>query len=288
MSYVMHPELKFGEVKLKVSHLARSIAFYEEIVGFKLLKQEGNIATFTVDGEDVLLIIEEVPDAIVTPPRTTSGLYHFAILLPDRQALGVSLKRLVEKGVPFGQADHLVSEALYISDPDHNGIEIYRDRPREEWQVNADGTVTMATEPLDLNDIMEEAAGIEWHGLPLGTTIGHVHLHVNDLAKAEHFYHHIMGLDIMAHWHGALFVAAGGYHHHLGLNVWAGEGTKIAPQHGTGLDYYSFVLPDDEALNALINRLQQSDIEVVHEPQHERYMLKDSSGIHIALRRSNK
>lgn len=277
----MSADFQFGEVKLKVSDLARSVSFYEDVVGFKVLKQDGNQAYLTVDGKKILVVLEEVADALVTQPGTASGLYHFAILLPTRQDLGVSLRRLIDKGVPFGQADHWVSEALYISDPDHNGIEIYRDRPRDRWEHDSNGHIRMSTEPLDLKAILEEGANRDWNGLPLGTTIGHVHLHVSDLGKSKEFYIDLLGFDVTATWRGALFAAAGGYHHHLGLNTWAGAGAKMPPSNGTGIRYYSMVMPNHDELAKLLKRLDQAGIPV---REHEgASFIQDPSGIEIKL-----
>ena len=154
------------------------------------------------------------------------GLYHFAILLPDRQALGRFVTHLAEVGAHAGSADHLVSEALYLSDPDGLGIEVYADRPRASWTTSGDGDeraeIVMATEPLDLRSLVGEAGGERWTGMPAGTVIGHVHFHVGAIREAEAFYHAALGFDKTAWTYpGALFLSAGGYHHHVGTNIWA-------------------------------------------------------------------
>jgi catechol 2,3-dioxygenase len=174
----------------------------------------------------------------VAKPRRSAGLFHFAILVPSRAALGRSLRRLVDQRYPLtGASDHLVSEALYLDDPDGLGIEIYRDRPRDEWQRLPDGSIAMATDPLDLQALLDEpGAGTPWPGLEAATVMGHVHLHVPHLNSAEALYCGRIGFEPMLRGYpGALFVSAGGYHHHLGLNTWAGIGAPAPPGHAVGL-----------------------------------------------------
>lgn len=264
MAHKLHPDTRLGTVKLRVSNLERSLAFYREIIGFRLLKQDGRIAELTVDGANPLLVLEEVPDAVIIPQQSASGLYHYAILLPSRKDLGVTLRKLVESGIRVGQADHLVSEALYLSDPDLNGIEIYRDRPREEWSYNPQGYVNMATESLDWDGLLKEAEGTAWTGLPEGTTIGHVHFHVGDMLKAKRFYSETLGFDVEADWlrMGALFLGAGRYHHHIGLNLWAGNGAPNVPPNGTGIDYFTIVLPDKDELEKVSASAEASGFQV--------------------------
>ena len=207
-----------GRVRLRVSEVARSTLFYERVVGLTVLERSETSALLGTG--DVVLV--ELHAGATTPlPARHLGLYHFAILVPDRAALGNSLRRLLELGVNPGAADHLVSEALYISDPDGLGIEIYRDRPRSEWRTNGK-QLAMASDPLDFNGVLS-ASSDPTAQMPAGTTIGHVHLHVADLETARAFYHEKLGLDVMVwSYPGALFLSAGGYHHHLGLNTWAG------------------------------------------------------------------
>ncbi|MDQ6419763.1 VOC family protein [Paenibacillus sp. LHD-117] len=283
MSHKLHPGTKLGVVKLKISDLERSLKFYEDVVGLRLLKQHGRTAELTVDGSTALLILEEVPNAVITPPRSFSGLYHFAILLPTRKDLGLALRRLIESGIEIGQADHLVSEALYISDPDHNGIEIYRDRPREEWNINSDGTVRMASDPIDWDGLLQEAGSTAWSGMPAGTTMGHVHFHIGDMAKARRFYCDVLGFDIVADWMrmGALFIAAGGYHHHVGLNLWAGAGAPPTPPNGTGIDYFTIVQPNDEETAKVAESAAAAGFEPTK--QDGAIFLTDPFGIRVKL-----
>jgi len=284
MAVKLHPSTRIGEVSLKVSDLQRSMSFYQEVIGFKVLTHKDNIAVFTVDGVQPLLIIEELPNAVTPRERTTTGLYHFAILVPNREQLGLSLRQLIKSGIHIGQSDHAVSEALYISDPDQNGIEIYADRPREEWRIDEEGHVKMTLDPIDWDGLLEVSKDLVWSGLPTDTVIGHVHLHVADLQEAEAFYVDLLGFDMMlngAKRMRALFISAGGYHHHLGLNTWAGEGAPRPPQHATGLVYYTLLLPNEAELTTVIDRLRTAGIAVNEDANG--WSVQDPSGNTIRL-----
>lgn len=237
---VLPADAHIGEVSLTVSDLERSVAFYTDVLGFVCLESTSQRAALGPGSGPVLLRLEGRREAQRRAPRT-SGLFHFAILVPDRAALGRSLRRLAERRWPLtGASDHLVSEALYLDDPDGLGIEIYRDRSRTAWAWE-DGEVLMATERLDLDDVAREpGAERAWSGLEAGTSIGHVHLHVPDLATAETLYCGEIGFaPTLRRYPGAVFVAAGDYHHHLGLNIWAGRGAP-PPEAGTvGLDAFT-------------------------------------------------
>jgi catechol 2,3-dioxygenase len=232
-----------GQVGLAVASLDRSIAFYRDVLGFRASTREGATASLSAGGR-ILVELFETPHAI-PKPRRTAGLYHVAILVPSRDALGRSLRRLAAMHWPLtGASDHLVSEALYLDDPDGLGIEIYRDRPRYEWP-RRDGQVVMATDPLDLQGVHDEpGADAAWTGLDAGTVIGHVHLHVPHLDSAEAFYCGRIGFEPMVRGYpGALFVAAGGYHHHLGLNTWTGIGAPPPPEQAVGLRSFTIESP---------------------------------------------
>lgn len=232
-----------GEVSLTVTNLERSVAFYRDVLGFREVTRDDGVSRLGADAR-TLVELHENPQAIPKPRRST-GLYHFAILVPSRAALGRSLRRLFERRWPLtGASDHLVSEALYLNDPDGLGIEIYRDRPRGEWP-RRDGQIAMATDPLDLQNVQDQpGADAAWTGLEAGTVIGHVHLHVPHLDTAEAFYCGRIGFEPMVRGYpGALFVAAGGYHHHLGLNTWTGIGAPPPPEHAVGLR--SFTIESD-------------------------------------------
>lgn len=252
----IHPDAEIGIVQLKVSNMETSLRFYQEIIGLKLLHQRGHIAELTVDGVNPLVVLEENA-AYQKQNRRTSGLYHFAILLPDRSALGLALRNLIRYQIPVGQGDHLVSEALYLDDPDGNGIEIYADRPRDTWRRDEEGAIVMTTDPVDIDGLLSISEGLTWQGLPPGTKIGHIHLHVGDLEAAEHFYCRVLGFDKITNYgDSALFVSAGGYHHHIGLNTWAGKGAPPAPEDAAGLRYYSITVPTKEGLQEVIQRLE--------------------------------
>ncbi|KKB73610.1 MULTISPECIES: VOC family protein [Bacillus] len=284
MTKQIHPHTELGHVKLKVSNLERSISFYRDVIGLQVLKRNDKTAEFTADGMHPLLLIEEIPNAVVLPERSAAGLYHFAILLPNRKELGLALKNLLSSGVEIGQGDHLVSEALYLSDPDQNGIEVYRDRPREGWKRDDEGNYVMGTEPVDIAGLLEEAGDREWKGLPPETKIGHVHFHVRDLKEAREFYHSVLGFGIAGDYRfmSALFVSAGGYHHHIGLNVWAGQGAPFAPAEAAGMAYYTVLLPNQAELENTLDKLKSSG----HAPRRKEgaWFVKDpASGVDIRL-----
>ncbi|MGA2764019.1 MAG: VOC family protein [Spirochaetia bacterium] len=249
---------QLGPVIIRVADAARSLDFYQTVLGFKRLDDRNGVPALGA-GSSSVVILKEVPRAL--PARRASGLYHFAVLVPSRAALGQALRRLAEAQIGIGEADHLVSEALYLSDPDGNGIEIYRDRPRSEWKWS-NGTVQMATEPLDLEDLLREG-DIDTSPakvFPEGTRIGHVHLQVSDVEEAVRFYHGILGFDITATWQGAAFLSAGGYHHHLGLNSWASRGAPPAPEGSTGLESFGIQVPDAAELARIEKSLHEAGV----------------------------
>lgn len=221
-AYRLPAATRVGRVSLQVADLARSLPYYEQVLGLRLLERTERRAALGVPGDTAALVeLHERRDARPAPRRGRLGLYHFAILLPERAALGRFLAHLAQHGIAPGTADHLVSEALYLADPDGLGIEVYADRPRGEWRTRG-REVVMTTDPLDVESLLAATGGTPWSGAPAGTTMGHVHLHVGDLDQAAGFYHRGLGLDeTVWSYPGALFFAAGGYHHHLGTNVWA-------------------------------------------------------------------
>ncbi|MDP4098728.1 VOC family protein [Paenibacillus sp. P96] len=255
----IHPATDIGLVSLKIKHLERSISFYTEVIGLKLLKREERRAEMTADGMKPLVILHEIDDALVLPERSGAGLYHFAILVPNRASLGLVVRNLIRNNIPVGQGDHTVSEALYLSDPDNNGIELYADRPRDTWKRDSTGHYVMGTDPVDVEGLLAVSDHMQWTGLPAGTVIGHVHFHVSNLQDAEQFYVNLLGFDITARYGSmALFISAGGYHHHIGLNTWAGEGAPPVPENAAGIDYFTLRLPDQTALDEVVTRLTES------------------------------
>ncbi|MEK3672046.1 VOC family protein [Paenibacillus sp. FSL R10-2771] len=256
-------ELEIGLVQIRVSNLERSLTFYQNVIGLKILRQQGREVELTADGVHVLLVLREIEQAQILRRNSAAGLYHFAILVPDRPSLGLVLRNLIDAGIEIGQGDHLVSEALYLQDPDNNGIEIYRDRPRDTWKYEPTGNVVMTTDPVDVDGLLAASEGLNWTGLPAGTVIGHVHFHVGDLAEAKKFYVDALGFAITAHYgDAALFISAGGYHHHMGLNVWAGQGAKAAPANAAGIDYFTLLLPGNGDVSEVAERVKQAGYRV--------------------------
>ncbi len=252
-----------GAVHLTVTDLDRAVAFYTQGFGFKLHGREGDSARLGAGGADLLVLVGK-PDAVKT--RGTTGLYHFAVLVPSRPDLARALRQLIDRRVPLtGMSDHSVSESLYLSDPDGNGIEIYRDRPRAEWPV-VGGRLAMTTDPLDVESLLAEREG-SWAGLPPGTRIGHVHLHVSHLEDSEPFYAGLLGFDLRQRFgRSALFLAAGGYHHHIGLNTWVGVGASPPPPGSVGLRRFEIQLPDAATLDQLFARVRRAGVAVSETP----------------------
>ncbi|WP_027409853.1 VOC family protein [Anoxybacteroides tepidamans] len=283
MKYQIHPQAEIGHIHLIVTKLDRSLRFYTEVIGFQVLEQEEKRAVLTTDGTTPLVVLEEKEEAVRKPPRTT-GLYHFAILVPDRASLARALLHLLQTRYPLhGASDHQFSEAVYLADPDGNGIEIYADRPRDEWEKTERGEYKGTTVPLDVEGLLAEAGGVPWMGLPAETKIGHVHLHVADLQEAEKFYHQGLGFEIAIRMgNHALFVGAGGYHHHIGLNTWAGVGAPQPPDNAVGLHMFSINLPNEEELAKIIERLEGIGVSV--KCQEKAVVAVDQSGHRIQLK----
>lgn len=211
-----------GSVRLQVADLERSLSFYEDVLGMRVMERNFDSASLGAFGDDHEIVhLHQLRTARPVPERGLLGLYHFAILLPDRASLGRFVAHLAEIGAYAGMSDHFVSEAVYLTDPDGLGIEVYADRPRDAWRYD-ERQLFMTTRHLDVDDLIRSARGEKWTGMPPGTVLGHVHLYVDDIAKAEAFYHNALGFDkVVWSYPGALFMSAGGYHHHLGTNTWA-------------------------------------------------------------------
>ncbi len=254
-----------GRVRLRVRDLGRALAFYRDVLGLGVGREEGATVTLApadqtaagrATGRD-LLVLEESPGIAHRPARpVTTGLYHVALLVPDRKALGRTLLHLRQTRYQLrGMSDHAVSESLYLDDPDGNGLEIYADRPRSMWPVRG-GVVQMTVDPMDVAGVV--AAGQElpgpWTGLPAGTTVGHVHFTVSQLERAVMFYREVIGFDEMMKVPTLAAVSAGGYHHHVNLNTWAGEGAGPDTDQVAGLAGWELVVPDGNARRALIER----------------------------------
>lgn len=256
----LHPLTRLGSVHLTVSDLGRGLEFYQRMLGLRVHRQEADTAALGA-GENDLVVLTEIPGA-VRQPRTT-GLYHFALLVPSRLDLAQVLRNLLEKGAHLdGASDHLVSEALYLSDPDGNGIEIYRDRPRQHWQFTGH-QIRMTVDPLDWEGVLAELgrADVQWSGMAAGTRLGHMHLHVADLQAAVSFYTRAIGFELtLSYGNSAAFLSAGGYHHHLGVNTWNGVGAPPPPPCSIGLRYFTVVLPETDELSRLIDRLEGASV----------------------------
>ncbi len=251
------PQTRMGMVALTVADLNRSIAYYTKALGFAVLRRADGGAVLGA-GETPLLLLREQPGALPWMTDNMTGLYHFAILVPRRVDLGRWLRHYLTLDFsPPGQGDHIVSEALYLRDPDGHGIEVYADRPREGWRW-ADGHVRMGGGPVDVRGLLAEAdrAGEPWSGMPAGTRLGHMHLQVGDIAQAEAFYHGILGFDVTAGMPSALFVSAGGYHHHIGLNTWHSQGAAPAPDDTARLRFFTIELPSEDARRAVVARIE--------------------------------
>ncbi len=286
---------KIGYVSLNVSNILRSLDFYKNILGFKVVSRPSRKkAILSVDGASShlveLLQVERNANNnndTFNPLGTTkkrAGLYHFAILLPERKYLADMLQNLRDKRdqVHFdGFADHLVSESVYIRDPDFNGIEIYRDRPMSEWNWD-DNRIEMATLPLNTSDLLKESTDKGWKEMPSKTTIGHVHLHVKDLAEALKFYHEILGLNLTATIPSAAFFAAGKYHHHIAVNTWLGTNILPASPQGIGLNHFSIELPSKAEYERLVRQLSRYGIGI--EDLSERSVfVQDMDGMRVRL-----
>ena len=244
------PGTHMGPVELTVSDLARSIDYWQDEIGMRVLARENGTASLGADTE--LLRLVEEPGA--RPADGFTGLYHVAFLVPDRPSLARWLAHAARDRVALtGLSDHYVSEAIYLRDPDHHGIEIYADRPRELWE----GQVfeRMTTDPLDVDDLLAQADG-DFGGLPDGTTVGHVHLRVADVEESVRFYRDVLGFGLMAQLGpSAAFLSAGGYHHHLGANVWESRGASQAPAGSATLRGFTVVVPDAAELERVEARL---------------------------------
>ncbi len=255
---------RIGRVDLTVSDLDRSTRFYLDVIGLELLHR-GEAAVLLGVGDRELLRLVELPGA--RPAPRTTGLYHFALLLPSRRDLALSLAYLHQTNAPIsGYADHAVSEAIYLTDPDGHGIEIYRDRPREEWEF-INETLRMTVDPLDVRGILAELPpSPSWTGLPPETMMGHIHLQVKDIAHTEQFYTELLGFDLMIRYGpSATFMATDGYHHHIGGNTWAGAGAPPPPPTAARLLSYEILLDTPASRDTIAARLAAAGVEVSHD-----------------------
>jgi catechol 2,3-dioxygenase len=272
-------ETRMGPVELTVSDLERSLDYYRDAIGLGVREQGAGRAS--LGGDSDLLVLEEVPGAQPAPRNT--GLFHFALLVPERRDLATWLAHAIREEVPLtGVSDHFVSEALYLRDPDEHGIEIYADRPRELWEGQV---ARMTTEPLDLENLLSELADPEtepFEGLPGGTVVGHVHLQVAEIPETLRFYRDLLGFDLMASYGSqAAFLSAGGYHHHLGANTWNSAGSAPPPEGSAALRRATIVLPDSETRDEVVRRVAEAGQEPEDTPEGP--VVRDPSGNRLLL-----
>lgn len=279
MTFHQAPQVFPDFVALKVTNLERSLQFYQKVIGLKVLEQTKNKAILTADGKTGLVSLEQPANVLPKKGRTT-GLYHFALLLPRRSDLADVLEHFIRLNIPLGAADHLVSEALYLSDPDGNGIELYADRPAHTWNWSND-EIVMGTEALDMAGLLKETSGKRWQGLPSETVMGHIHLHVASLTEAEEFYTKGLGFNIVLRYGQATFMSTGGYHHHLAINTWAGLGAPPPEEHSAGMKYYTLIYPGKKEREEVVRRLKGLGAPVVE--QESSIYTEDPSGNRMYL-----
>ena len=241
--YQLPKALALGSVKLQVANIEKSVAYYERVLGLRVIQRDATSAHLGAQGSDTALVeLREKSGVRPVPQRGLLGLYHFAILLPTRASLGQFLAHIRTLGIRAGMSDHLVSEAIYLNDPDGLGIEVYADRPADRWKLDG-SAIAMATDPLDVAGLIAAGGDQAWSGAPVGTRMGHVHLYVGDLDAAAKFFHEGLGFDkVTLQFPGALFLSAGGYHHHLGTNTWA-AGAPVASDTDARLLEWNIHLP---------------------------------------------
>jgi catechol 2,3-dioxygenase len=278
-------EINLGPVSLVVGDLDSSLDFYVKCLGLrmKVLDAERVELRSSEQSSDPLLILRHGPK-IDTAPADAAGLYHYALVVPNRSSLAATYLSLGKAGVIFdGHADHLVSEALYLTDPEGNGIEIYADRPRNEWKYDEDGKVQMGTEPLDIDSLLRELTGTPQEGLtaiPGETRVGHVHLKVTDLGRSIAFYQGMLGLDLMSYWGSAAFLSVGGYHHHIGMNTWESLGGPTRSKGWSGIEFFAMKLPE-KRLSEISARLSESPFALSEDSG--RLFVSDPDGIELLI-----
>jgi catechol 2,3-dioxygenase len=280
-TYRLPDATRLGRVTVQVTSLARSLDFYTTVLGFRVIARHDGYATLGAHVDPRVIVELRAGAAKPVPRGGRLGLFHFAILLPDRASLGRFLSHLSDIGAHAGASDHLVSEAIYLSDPDGLGIEVYADRPRETWQHEG-RELTMTTIALDARAVVEAGANAAWAGMPAGTVLGHMHLHVGSLEEARAFYHDALGFDLVVwSYPGALFFSAGGYHHHLGTNTWAAGRPSAAADEARLLDW-EIMLPDAPAVEAA--RAQMAGRGFAATPADAGWSIRDPWGTQFTLR----
>lgn len=269
-----------GQAHLVVKDLERVSDFYQKIIGLSVIEKSSSGVVLGVNGQPLLSLTTSANSE--RAPRTAAGLFHTAFLMPNRQELAHWLAHAAHNNVPLqGASDHLVSEAIYLADPEGNGIEVYRDRPPTEWTYQQDGTVEMATLGLNLQALYDSAPKTAFEGAAEGTAIGHIHLQVGNIPQADTFYQDVLGLKIMARYPGASFFGSGAYHHHVAANIWNSRGAVARQDNMTGLSGYSLKFNEKAALDTAIAALDR--MEIATERQSDGIALKDPWGIGLKL-----
>lgn len=282
--YRLPDAVRLGAAVLMVSELARSVLFYERVLGMRVLEQTESHARLGAHmGQEALLELRTAPGIRPRTGQPRLGLFHFALLLPDRASLGRFVRHLQELGVRAGAGDHVVSEAFYLDDPDGLGIEVYADRPRSEWR-RVGRELVMGTDPVDVAGLVAAAGPMPWVGMPSGTVMGHLHLHVGNLARGAVFYSDTIGFDRMVwSYPGALFLGAGGYHHHLGANVWAGPAASAPPPNEARLLEWSLVLPRTADVDAVAASLERAGQTIQRDPTEGSVRVADPWGTTLRI-----
>ncbi|MCF3944309.1 VOC family protein [Oceanobacillus alkalisoli] len=274
--FFQSPTIYVGEVSINVTDLERSLEFYRDFLGFKVLEQTATEAKLTADGEKAILTLVQ-PEGVQPKAPRTAGLYHYAILLPNRSDLAALLQHIAEKSggnMRLGASDHFVSEALYFDDPDGNGIEIAHDRDSGTWEWEG-SMVSMGTVALDAQGLLADRKA-PWEGMPEDTIMGHIHLHVSDIEVAREFYINGIGYDVVTELPGALFTSSNGYHHHIGMNTWNGVGAPRTPENSVGLNWFKLVFPDESTRQTTLENVRKLNAPI-READGD-YFVEDPSG----------
>lgn len=286
-SFQIHPSMQIAHVEYQVRDLPNMVAFYADLMGMQVIERTDGYARLSATGQPpALLTLVENKTARPAPSNShVAGLYHTAFRFPGRVPLASTLLRLVAARYPLqGASDHRFSEAIYLADPEGNGIEIYRDRPRGEWP-RMDGALQAGNLPLDLRKLLEEAdqAAAQAGKVDPGMDIGHIHLQVADLATADAFYRRRLGLEVMMALPTALFFAAGGYHHHVGANTWHSLNAPRREPGLTGLNSYAFFIPDETGWLGVFERLKDKQPWTVERDGQLGVRVQDADGLHVEL-----
>jgi catechol 2,3-dioxygenase len=285
--FKLNPEMTLGPVSLKVKDLGSMLSFYEKDLGLVALRRDKEVVELSPSkSAEPIIVLRHVPNA-EKAPDDAAGLYHYALLVPDRRSLAAAYVAIGNAGIIFdGFADHLVSEALYLTDPEGNGIEIYADRTRSHWKFDEDGYVDMTTQPLDIDSLLKEVPNARRDSLKAiadGTKVGHVHLKVTDLQRSIAFYRSVLGLDLMRYYESAAFLSVGRYHHHIGMNTWESLGGKPVERNWAGLEHLTIAVPR-ENLNELSTMLANSP--TAHNEGNGQLLISDPDEIALIVKSS--